>query len=211
MATTTPKYDEIVKIFAEKIKDPVTFSGTTFDVIPGKVVKTKAAIESYINEGMFRLLNKIWVDTQGNLEIVAGVLPELMRYVSGLALSNPASNYDIGANYPNFWRLVNANADDKSCSIQPGANLTLLLADFVGQYTGNASNPVACEVNKILYVFPITDFAGKGLKILYLSAPLKSDGTRLTQNGGTDSPFFDHWNETIAELAAQSFRESAVL
>lgn len=44
MATTTPKYDEIVKIFAEKIKDPVTFSGTTFNVVPGTLVTSKTAI-----------------------------------------------------------------------------------------------------------------------------------------------------------------------
>lgn len=207
MADLTPKYSKICFAFMQKIQDPVSYVGGTptysYDIAPGKVVQSKAAIEGYINQAMFKLTGMFFEKYEGDIKKVANAFPELVKPKSAITLDGSASyNLETPGDLNNYWQLIDAIVDGKLGSVQPASNLLAVESGENPQYSGDADNPMVVESEKIVKVFPTALFTAKTMKILYLVQPLTTAGAFLTQNGSTDSPFLSHWNDTIASLAA---------
>ena len=208
MASTTPKLDNIIREFAQRIQDPVTFNGS-FNVVPGKVITTAASLEAYITESMFILINQVWLQcaqAPKPLEKFAEIFPEL---VVSRNVTLVASKYTIGSDAHNydFMYLLSAVVDNKLAAVKPSYLYTTAVLGHP-QIRGDAEHPIVIEKERSINVFPAATFSSSTVTLLFIKQPLvETSGLYLTQNGGagSESPFYDQWNSKIAEIAMQQF------
>jgi hypothetical protein len=203
----TPKFDrcciELVKRIPDQFKVPFV-AGT--GVMPDCYMIKAVNIIDYINRGMQELFNTYWKLVAGDVQRFIGIFPELNKLSAAVPLVN--GNYVFSTPYMDFYKIVGAvtATGNKFIKVKDEYLYTVYLSEEYNALKPDENNPAIIQVNKMLAVFP-QSFTGQ-IKFHYIAVPLDpSTGGFIEQNGGTDSPFFDHWNKEIVDNAYLKYLE----
>lgn len=208
MADTTPKFNRIAIEFMQRINDPVALTGDP-PAIPsagGSVLDSKAKVESFVNRAMFKLFNDIWASIKGDSKLFLKIFPELGREVG---ITTHASGYyviDTGNVMRDSFKLLEGRLSTTYIEMVEPFLLEELLTGRNTELVPSATVPYAYESNRTIYFLPAASFNAQAVYINYIRLPLSlADGSFLTSGGTYDSPYYDHWNSKIAEIAAELF------
>ena len=205
----TPHLNNIIDNFCDRIGDPSTYSGTVLQ--PGKILTSAAQIVSFVNRAMFEHIRRYWVAVKGDVKLFAEILPELVKPINPVLL-DAASSYVIANPNLDFMKVFGALYKDNNNAyirVAPKEEYLALKSGFNTRIGATESEPVLVEINKVLYLFPVT-MAAKHIEVIYIKQPLNpTDGSFLVQNGSYDSPFYDTWDDEIAGIAEVIYRKSA--
>lgn len=211
------KLEKISVELAKRLNDAFDANGSeiTAGDVSGKVV-TASTRMAYINKAMFKLFNDVWVGVKGDKRKFAEILPELIvnREVTVGAGGSPTPSAYVIAN-PNFdfFQLIEASIISIQAAVLPSSYYQSVKYGKIVQMQGDATNPVCIEVAKTIYFLPDgTAFQGKGASLTFIRMPINGvNGYFLAMDSSSteDSPFLDHWNSRIAELAEELFRIDA--
>ena len=97
------------------------------------------------------------------------------------------------------------DADNTFIKVKDEHWYTIYLSGKYDEITPSEEKPVIIQVNQLLAVFP-QSITG-GIKFQFIRTPLATTGSYLTQNGSEDSPFFEHWEKTIVDMAYLKYLE----
>lgn len=207
----TPKFDRIASDFVRRI--PEQFK-TAFTPGSGNLPDTyslkKEVIINYVNRALQELFNQYWTALQGNYKKFITMFPELAFRTPNKVKFNGQGYYDIANPYLDFYRLINGMTEGTKKYVKQWDNhiYHLAITGEYAEYTATNENPALIQIANGLAVFPQdlnTALSGpslKELRLLYVKYPVDpTNGNFLTQNGDHDSPYFDHWNKQIADIA----------
>ena len=219
MASTTPRFDDICTQFRSRINDVAAFDGSG-NLLDGNIITASGTV-AYVNRAMDMLINNTWNQFQGDPEKVIKVFPELIVVASGITFSPPGYGGQ-GTVY-----IVNASPYLDYTVVIPGttivggtllserhiSDIAVIATSFNLELTPSATNKFLIVDDKNLYVFPTNGGgAWTGCTFQYVKAPTvsPSTGSRITQNGGYDSPYRYMWNMQIAELAVSLYYKDVI-
>ncbi|MEM3091547.1 MAG: hypothetical protein QXD05_00215 [Candidatus Pacearchaeota archaeon] len=201
----TPKLDRMCIDFIKRIPDQLRSNFTPGSgALPSSYLLDSKIIVDYINRGMQDLFGNFWKMCSGEINKFISIFPELVELSGSVSLQN--GNYTITSPYRNFYKLIGAyrTADNIYFKVKDATQYTLYFTQKYDEYKVTVNNPVIIQVNQMLAVFPQT-MTGQ-IKFQYIKVPLNPvTGEPLEQNGEYDSPFFEHWNKEIVDLAYLRF------
>jgi len=199
--STTPKIDIISVEMSRKVGHPV--NNATDDTDSLKSIERM----SYINKAMFKMINDVWMKLKGDTEVFVNMFPELIVKTSALTLSS--GNYTIISPYLDFFKLIDGKTE-ADVYIKRWHETLFMVAETGKNlnYIATASDPSVIQLKNMLYFYPKNSTFTP--TILYIKVPVNpTSGNYLTQGGQYDSPFFDHRNEEISQIAADLFLQDA--
>ncbi len=106
------------------------------------------------------------------------------------------------------------NTSKKYIKLWDPSKYHLAISEEYPEYIATDDNPAIIRVGNTLTIFPLDIDTGEPpeapryqrIKFHYIGVPLDpTTGEFLIQNGDYDSPFFDHWNKSIADIAYLMF------
>lgn len=199
MAVTT-KFNEIAVEFTTRIGDPCSVSANV--ITPSKNL-TKAEIESYVNRALDKLFTDQWLAAKGDEWEFLRTFPELLKtIVNGNIVGG------LSTSYGNHFKLVHCMVNDIPARIWDIGVYDIAKSGTMFQYESSATKPAVIDKNGTLEFFGIT--SSTNLDIGYIIKPLKTDGSFFVSSAdGEDEPFSKIWNNTIAEIAEQLYRNDA--
>ena len=204
----TPRLDRCIIEFSKIIADPVEYTNDPdlYDIGDGKIL-TLAEMTSYVNKAMLRMWNAVWTESKGIETIFLQQFPFLFaakdvstNEVGGYGIENP--NKDFGA-------LIDARTENGNTYIQQlGIDKYNIIKSGVNtRFSATAEHPKCFYTDGVIMFEPASSFANTTVTINYIKLPINPEtGDFLTQNGGYDSPFPDHYNSAIAEMAGQLYK-----
>lgn len=197
----TPKFDRLCVEFMKRIPDQtVELFEVGEEKLPNGYLLTSETIIDYVNRALMQLFNNYWQATAGDIVKFINVFPELVEMSGAVALNN--GKYVIASPYKDFVRLIGAKTSTSNKYIKPkDDNLyALYLSGEYQTFQPTLDNPVIIQVNNFLGVFPTN--LSENINIHYIKAPIDpTTGNALIQNGNYDSPYYEHWNNAIVDLA----------
>jgi hypothetical protein len=207
----TPKFDQLCVEFVKRI--PTEFK-TAFTpgggALPDSYVLPKENIIDYINRALNKLFNQYWMASKGNAEMFIKIFPELAKYSAELTLSS--GNYNIITPHLDFYKAISGRTTtgNKFVKQWETTKYNIALTEKYDEYIATADNPALIQINRLVAFFPQSLGAAK-VYIQYVALPISpTTGNYLTQNHATeDSPFFQHWNTQIVDLAYQMYLEES--
>ncbi len=210
------KLERISVEFAKRINDAFTSAGvaiTTGD--QDGVVLAASARMAYINKAMLKLFNDVWMSVQGDRQKFAQIFPELIS--ARTVTTTSGSAYIIATPNLDFFQMIEATVAGIQASVLPSYFYQTVKSGKTPQFKGDASNPMAVEINGTIYFLPdVSAFQTKSAVITILRLPINggttgTGGIFLTMDASTseDSPFLNTWNTKIVDIAEQLFRQDA--
>lgn len=205
---STPKFDRMCIDFVQRVPDNfrTTFIAGSGDMPDCNLLKAETIVD-YINRGLFELFSDSWQSCAGNARKFISLFPELAGLSEAVSLSG--GNYTIASPHKDFYKLIGAVKvnDKRFIKVKDEYLYTVYLS---GEYENiikpTSDKPVIIQINQLLAVFP-QDISGK-IKFQYIKAPLDpATGGLIEQNGDADSPFADHWHESIVSRAYLKYLE----
>lgn len=215
----TKKFDRICKDFVARI--PTEFKA---DFVPGTMAMpdtyfgklTADVVSNYVNRAMQKVFNDYWTmfaeKLDDPLKQMIKTFPELVK----LSGDVNRDDYVIASPHLDFYKIIGAVANTTPnktyIKIWDEHKYTLALTQEYEEYVATDENPAIIQIQNKLYYFPIASGGGGVTKMNfhYLSVPVApTTGGFLTQNEGTDSPYFDHWNKIIADEAYLMFLQES--
>lgn len=199
----TPKFDSIAIEFMKMIKGKFKTSFTPGSAMPGADFLTADQISTYVNSALSELASSIWNQAAGNMEVFAGVMPELIVQRDIIMSTQPTlSLYTIVSPNLDFLELIEAIGEDEYGVIGKKHLFLNIKAGKVPQYTGTASRPIFVNNSNTIYCFPAKATA----TINIVTQPVDpTTGSALIQNGNHDSPFKSIWENKLAQIAYESY------
>jgi hypothetical protein len=206
----TPKFDNIAIEFLKLVPDEFETAFTPGMAMPNGFVLTKDQVVNYVNRALHKLFNDSWLETakagtpKKQKELFIGIFPELLRLSNTITLPYVITTSEL---YRDIFKLfgANRNADNLYIRIWEESRLTHAIAGKYLQFKATATNPAIIQTNQIIHIFPTT-LTDKVVKIQYIRFPVDpTNGNFLTQNGDSDSPYFDYWNTRIAQIAFEIY------
>jgi hypothetical protein len=206
----TAKIDKILTSFLSRIGDPATFSGSVLQ--DGNILTASEAME-YVNKALHELFRKYWELTQGDKKKFAEIFPELFkRRVVIVNNTDGKTKYAVANPNLDYFALLDAITNTVAyIQVLPATLYHTVLSENHPYYVPTLSRPAIIDVDKTLFVFP-KDYVGSGLStsitISIIVLPLDpTTGAFLAQNGSYDSPYYDHWNEEIVNIATEMYKQ----
>ena len=203
----TPKLDRCCIELLKRIPDQFRSSFTAGSgVMPRGNLLSAETIVDYVNRAMQDLFGNFWQSTGGDVKKFIGLFPELVGISEAVTLA--AGNYVIASPYKNFKKLIGAvlSSTNKFIKVKDSSLYTVYLSQEYTDYLPTRDNPAIIQVSQLLACFP-QNLTGS-IKFHYIKVPLDPlTGGFLVQNGDTDSPFFDHWNKNICDIAYLKYLE----
>lgn len=200
----TPKFDRIAINFLSRVPDAFQSAFTPGTSMPEPNILTKAQVINYVNRALNQLFNDFWTAVGGDVKAFIKIFPELTKY-SADAITFSSGNYTIANPNLDLYKVIGAVIDTTNIYIKPKDEhkYTLYLSQEYEEYKATDANPVIIQVNRLLALFPQST---KSVRLHYIAAPIDpTTGAQLTQNGTYDSPYFDHWNDMITDIAYNLF------
>jgi hypothetical protein len=207
----TPLFDQLCIELVQRI--PTEFK-TVFTAgsgaLPDSYVLPKENIIDYINRSLNKLFNQYWTAVKGNLEMFIKIFPELNKYSAELTLIN--GNYPVITPHLDFYRAISGKTSSGSKFIKQWdtTKYNIALTGKYDEYVATLDNPALIQVKRLIAFFPQSLGTAK-VYIQYIAMPISpTTGNYLTQNHATeDSPFLQHWNSQIVDLAYQMYLEES--
>ncbi len=202
----TLQFDNIAVDFVGRIPDQFQTAFTPgTEVMPASFVLTAAQISNFVN----RALQKFFLDSWQLLnKRIVEVFPELSKYSADLTLT--AGNYTRVTPHLDLYKILGAVGQTNDKYIRPVLDdkYTLYLSGKYDEFIPTVDAPAIIQVNDLLAVFPQT-FA-ELIKVNYVRTPVDpTTGIFIVQHTGADSPYFTHWNSSIADIAYQMYLTEA--
>ncbi len=203
----TPKFDQLCVELVKRI--PTEFK-TAFTpgsgAMPDSYVLPAVNVIDYINRALNKLFNQYWTAVKGNAEMFIRIFPELAKYSGEIS----GANYTIATPYLDFYKVINGRTEgDKFIKVWDTTKYNIALTGKYAEYVATANNPAMIQVKNLIAIFP--QDLSISTYIQYVALPISpTTGNYLTQNHATeDSPFFQHWNSQIVDLAYQMYLEES--
>jgi len=204
----TPRLDqlcvEFVKRLPDKLRSPFV---PGLDYLPDAFNIGAESIIDYINRALQQHFNNDWQSVGGDEQKFIRIFPELVKVSSAVTLTS--GNYDIASPHKDFFKIIGGMTVTGNKYIKPkDENLYTV---YLSQEYGNtlaptANDPAIIQVNNMLAVFPQS--LAEQIKIHYIRRPVDpTTGNSFTQNGDgeIDSPFYEHWNNAIVDVAYMKY------
>lgn len=200
----TPKFDRMSVALSRLIADPVSAAGDAGSVL------TANERNLYISRAMLLLFNEIWVKSGGDVFLFAGICPELLREQAVTTTSGGTYSIIGGSNMRDYYAMVSGIISTTYIGLKPAGWLHLYKSSYNADIIPTAADPVMIEAEGIVYFFPAASFNAQSVTLQFVKQPVEpSNGNLLSQNGTTDSPFKDHWEDKIINIAQQLFLKEA--
>jgi len=170
------------------------------------LLDSKTKIETFVNRALFKLVNDVWTSVNGDPKLFLQILPELGDEEN--ITTTVSGTYVIGTSavIRDFFRLLDARLSTTYIEAVEPHLLEEFLTDKNTERIPTAAIPYVYEQGGTLYFLPAASFNAQVVYVHYLRLPISSvNGAFITSGGSIDSPFYDHWNSKIAEIAAQIF------
>jgi len=199
----TPKFDRIAKEFMSRIGDNFETEFIIGAAMPEGEILSAADISAYVNKSLLDFFNQLWMSLE--LKEFIKKVPELVEPLTG-ELDVTTGVLSIPTGRKNFYKLIGAvTSSDVFITIEEADEYSLYKSSYLSDYEATADEPVCIQLglDKIEF-FPSSILKAK---LIYIKLPLSpTDGSFLIQNGSNDSPFADHWNSKIAEIAERFYK-----
>ena len=225
----TIKFDRILQEFSRRIGDRLNavFVPGAGAYPNGSELDSVDSI-AYINKALNKLMEDVFEVVKGDIKAFAQALPELISIpaevtfvpdsiptppsvplgpaplLPSTTLTGLYSQYDIATPHKDFFKLFGAYVDsDTIIRIYPEDQFINLVTKNYPDDPPTEDDPCLVALNESLYLFPSTETLAN---IIYIKKPLlPTTGDFIAQNGEIDSPYHDHRNSRIAELAEKLY------
>ena len=208
---------------AQRINDGFTSAGVAVAGDTDGKVLTALQRMNFINKAMFKLFNDAWLSVKGDKKAFAQLFPELVVYAS-LGTTDDGI-IEVASPIEDYFQLMAAAIKVDSlvftqAAVLPSSSFQDVRDGSVLQARGSIYYPICIEIGRVIYFLPADtdEFTQRDVGITYLKIPVQPEttgskvaGSFLTMSDATsdDSPFSNHWNSKIAEIAEQLFRTDA--
>ena len=206
----TPNLNRVMKIFMRRILDPVVESGGV--ILPGKIILTTADIEEYVSRAMMSLVNMYWEKYEGDIIAFTQMFPELQKTInvasvlSGSYLTVDLDTTTTLADYFQALPSYKIGSPNLKIDVWNSAKFADLVSGDNPFMIAPSTRPAFVEVDRKLYLFPVSLGDDYHWTFVYLFVPLDPEtGDRLTSGGTYDSPFTAQWDDKIAEIAEKLY------
>lgn len=198
----SPLFDSISMRLAKRISDPVASAATNGTIL------TAAARDEYINKAMMEIIRKYWELVKGDTQTFIEIFPELVK----TATFNTTAGGTLvisTSTFKNFFKIINAiKGTTVYIKSLPKHLYTVVKTGRFDDVAPDSDNPVVFEIEGTLVFFPSADFNVQSVTAFFLTLPLDTSGGTLYNGHATvDSPFLPIWNEEIAQIAEELFRQ----
>jgi len=197
----TPRLDRIAINFLHRVPDEFVTAFTPGTAMPEANILTKAQIVNYVNRALNQLFNDFWQTIAGDWKKFIRIFPELSRITPNqIVFTN--GNYTVASPYLNIYKVVGGFIDatpKRFIKVWEEWKYSIAITEEYPEYVATSINPAIIQIHNLIALFPQ---ATTNVKLQYIAAPIDpTTGAQLTQNGTYDSPFFDHWNDMITDIA----------
>jgi len=206
---STIKFDTIAEEFMHRVNDEFLTSFTPGGgVMPGgSIIRDADDIASFVNRAMQKLFNDQFVGVKGDLFLFEKAMPELIKKSAALTLSSGV--YTVASPHLDIFQAINGKSAAGNYIRRWSAdkwNLAETGHHFA--YVATSTNPALIHLKNEIYFYP-NDLSGSPT-VVYIQKPVDpTTGNFYTQNGSYDSPFHEHWNSVIAEIAYQLYLQES--
>ena len=144
-----------------------------------------------------------WSEFVGDVKLFVNFFPELSIHkdfgAGGIAAGKATAPADM-------FKLLGGTIDSKFVRVISAERYSIV--GHRTQYASSADSPIAVVNGNDITIFGVT--SSDNFEIDYIKSPLTTDGKAYSSSAtGEDIPFYEFWEEQIAQIASELFNIDA--